>query len=116
MATNKGEFWRQVQEARRVVREAESRGDLLRDEFSQRPEEDAAPTWTIATHTSNEARPRTTSASYWRNQQVLQITFRNGDVYGYSEVTPQQAASLKRVVSTGKLINRSLNSHPYWRA
>lgn len=105
--------WNAVAEAKRLVARAESQGDILRDQFEQRPEEDASPAWTIQTHTSDPSRPRTRSASYWPNQEVLQVTFRNGDVYNYYEVRKQQAASLKRVVSTGRLINSRLNSHPY---
>jgi hypothetical protein len=113
VASKGAEFWKQVEEAKRMVARAEAQGDILRDQFEQRPDEDAQPTWTIQTNTSNPARPRTHSASYWSNQDVLQITFRNGQKYNYYEVSTQQAASLKRAVSTGKLINRSLNAHPY---
>lgn len=113
MAARGAEFWQQVQEARRVAKQAEDQAALLIDQFNARPEDDAAPTWTIQTPTTNHARPRTLSASYWKNQRVLQLTFRNGQVYAYFEVTPQQAASVKRTKSTGKLINNRLNSHPY---
>lgn len=112
MARNE-EFWKNAAAARHHARRVEADAEILRDQFQQRPEEDSQPTWTIATSTINENRPRTTSASYWANQQVLQITFRNGQRYNYYDVTTQQAASLKRVASTGKLINRSLNGHPY---
>jgi hypothetical protein len=113
VASKGAEFWRQVEEAKRMVARAEAQGDILRDQFEQRPDEDAQPTWTVQTNTSDPSRPRTRSASYWAEQQVLQITFRNGQKYNYYEVTKQQAASLKRVASTGKLINSRLNAHPY---
>lgn len=96
-----------------MERRQDSRADLLLDQFNQRPAEDRDPTWTIQTPTIDPGRPRTTSASYWSNQNVLVLTFRNGQRYAYYDVTTQQAASLKRVASTGKLINRQLNGHPY---
>lgn len=108
--------WNAVAEAKRLVARAEAQGDILRDQFEQRPEEDRDPTWTIATKSSNPSRPRTTSASYWRNQGVVQITFRNGDVYGYGGMSVQEAAAIKRSQSVGKLINRKLDAHPYWPA
>lgn len=96
-----------------MERRQDSRANLLLDQFNQRPAENTQPTWTIQTPTIDESRPRTRSASYWSDQDVLVITFRNGQQYAYFEVTTQQAASLKRVASTGKLINRQLNGHPY---
>jgi hypothetical protein len=111
MATANSEFWSQVREAQKFIKQAEQTGELLRDQFNAR--EQQSPDWVIATPTTNDSRPRTKTAEYWKDERVLRLTFRNDQAYLYFEVSPQQASSIKRVQSTGKLIDRRLNSHPY---
>ena len=83
------------------------------------------------TNTSNRYRPRTIAAGYDRESETLRVQFRSphrqsrssqpwvddgeGAVYDYYEVTPNEWRDIKRVVSTGKFINRRLAGKDYTR-
>lgn len=83
---------------------------------------------TYPKHTSNRARPRTMAAGYDKETQTLRIQFRspswtsrhraddgNGAVYDYHGVTPAEWRDIRRVLSTGKFINRRLAGKDYTR-
>lgn len=64
--------------------------------------------------------PRTLRAGYSLEEKRLQIVFRpdkygHSAVYDYQDVTPQEWERLRRIASTGKLINRLFNGKPYHR-
>jgi hypothetical protein len=80
------------------------------------------------TRTSNATRPRTIAAGYDRGSQTLRIQFRSpnwrvghqwddgaGAVYDYHDVTPNEWKDIRRVVSTGKFINRRLENKDFTR-
>lgn len=75
------------------------------------------------TATSNPLRPRTIAAGYDKDSQTLRIRFRPGAsaqspagaIYDYYGVTPNEWRDIRRVVSTGKFINRRLSGKDYER-
>lgn len=109
------EFWKSLREAKMAVREAEQAAALRRDEFNQR--EQLVPDWIYEpTQTTNRARPRTREAKGWIDEGVIQVTFRDGDVYNYYDVSRDEMRRFTKVKSPGRFINRILNEHPYGRA
>lgn len=63
----------------------------------------------------NPPRPRTLAAGYDAETGVMRVRFRDGPVYGYANVTPNEWRNFKRVKSPGRAINRTFNSKSYWR-
>lgn len=57
--------------------------------------------------------PRTKWAEYNRDTQIIEMEFRNGDVYRYIGVPPQVWETLKTQISTGQYINSVLNFYSY---
>lgn len=43
------------------------------------------------------------------------VKFREGAVYEYMDVSPQEWRNMRRVVSPGRAINRTFNAKPYVR-
>jgi hypothetical protein len=68
-----------------------------------------------ASTSSNPYRPRTISFGYDRPSETLEVTFREGAVYRYYGVTPNQARNFGRAKSKGKWINRNLAGVAYGR-
>lgn len=62
----------------------------------------------------NPPRPRTLAAGYDKDTQVMRVRFRNGQVYGYANVTPNEWRNFRRVKSPGRAINRTFNAKDYW--
>lgn len=67
------------------------------------------------TQTSNPERPRTEQARYSKKRQRLEVIFRDGTPWHYSEVHPTTWRHFRRNPSPGKFINSYLNGHPYGR-
>lgn len=73
------------------------------------------------THTINPARPRTKLAGYDGKSHTVRILFRykedpkslNGAIYEYYDVPYNVWRMVKRNVSTGRTINRTLNNFRY---
>lgn len=63
----------------------------------------------------NPPRPRTLAAGYDRDTGVMRVRFRDGAVYGYARVTPNEWRNFKRVKSPGRAINNTFDYKPYWR-
>lgn len=63
----------------------------------------------------NPPRPRTQAAGYSADTETLRVKFREGAVYEYYGVTPQEWRNFQRVKSPGKAINRTFNSKSYSR-
>ncbi len=63
----------------------------------------------------NPPRPRTLAAGYDRDTGVMRVRFRDGAIYGYSDVSPNEWRNFRRVMSPGRAINRTFNSKPFWR-
>jgi hypothetical protein len=53
---------------------------------------------------------------YDEDQQILEITFRDGRVYHYLEVPPERALSLLRAESKGRFLNSDIKPHFGYRA
>jgi hypothetical protein len=53
---------------------------------------------------------------YDEEQQILEITFRDGRVYHYLEVPPERALSLLRAESKGRFLNREIKPEFGYRA
>lgn len=118
-------FWKQVQEARRVVKQAEAQGAILRDEFRNREQRQPDAIYE-PTKTSNPADPRTAAMQFWRDEGVLRVEWGDGGrPYLYFEVTQDEWRALSGLrrdgqiskaggtPSPGRYINRVLNFHPY---
>jgi hypothetical protein len=67
------------------------------------------------TRTINPPRPRTLQARYSRNLQQLEVIFRDGTPWHYSNVPPRIWNRFKRIESPGRYINAVLNAYPYGR-
>jgi hypothetical protein len=63
----------------------------------------------------NPPRPRTLAAGYDRETGTMRVRFREGALYAYYEVTPQEWRNFRRVKSPGRAINRTFNFKPYER-
>lgn len=67
------------------------------------------------TGTSNPPRPRTLQAGYDTGKSILRVTFRDGAVYDYHDVTPDDWATVSGFSddeSTGRWMNRRFNMNP----
>jgi hypothetical protein len=53
---------------------------------------------------------------YDEEQQILEITFRDGRVYHYLEVPPERALSLLRAESKGRFLNSDIKPNFGYRA
>jgi KTSC domain-containing protein len=53
---------------------------------------------------------------YDEEQQVLEITFRDGRVYHFLEVPPERVLSLLRAESKGRFFNREIKPEYEYRA
>ena len=53
---------------------------------------------------------------YDEDQQILEITFRDGRVYHYLEVPPERALSLLRAESKGRFLNHEIKPQFGYRA
>ena len=53
---------------------------------------------------------------YDEEQQILEITFRDGRVYHYLEVPPERALSLLRAESKGRFLNSDIKPEFDYRA
>jgi hypothetical protein len=53
---------------------------------------------------------------YDEEQQILEITFRDGRVYHYLEVPPERALSLLRAESKGRFLNSDIKPEFGYRA
>lgn len=77
----------------------------------------------FATRTINPPRPRTISAGYDADAQVLRIKFRpgasvkspGGAVYDYFDVSQKEWEAIQRAISTGRFINNQLTAKDYAR-
>jgi hypothetical protein len=58
--------------------------------------------------TSNPARPRTRALGYNPDTQTLRVQFRDGEVYDYDGVTPEQWEGISHAWSPGKWMYRNL--------
>jgi hypothetical protein len=113
MTSRKAEFWRKVQEAKLLVQQATAEADLRRDEFLNREQKSPDAVYQ-PTQTSDMNRPRTVAARYWKDEQVIQVSWRDGRAdYNYYECTPADWRRFTSVKSPGKLINRYFNGKPY---
>lgn len=66
------------------------------------------------TKSSNPTDPRTATASYYSQTQVVVMQWGDGGTaYAYYDVTPQEWDALTKVDSPGKFINSTLNNHNY---
>jgi hypothetical protein len=123
--SKKSEWWKKIQDSGVLHSPPISQAaDLRRDLFEQRAQRPPDAIYD-PTKTSDPSRPRTLMASYWRDEQVLQVTFRDGTAYNYYEVSQnewrqlsglRQDGQLSRaggVASPGRMINRIFNNHPY---
>lgn len=63
----------------------------------------------------NPPRPRTQAAGYDRETKTMTVEFREGAVYEYYDVQPNEWRNFRRVKSPGKAINRTFNGKPYAR-
>lgn len=63
---------------------------------------------TYPKQTLNPGRPRTYNAGYDPKTQRLRVEFREGAIYEYSGVTPEQWYALQQTSSVGKWMNRNL--------
>jgi hypothetical protein len=104
-----------IHQAEKVLQVEQPTGeiDLLRDEFNNRdqrvPDVIYEPTMT-----SDPNRPRTVAARYWRDERVMEVSWRDGGTpYNYYEVSPADWRRFTTSRSPGKLINRFFNSKPY---
>lgn len=78
--------------------------------------ESGTPDVTVRSSTSNPSRPRTTNLGYSYEDSELTITFRDGAVYRYEDVSPSEFSELQHAWSTGKQMNAmSIDSHEYMR-
>jgi len=67
------------------------------------------------TGTSNPPRPRTLRAGYDAGKSILRVTFRDGAVYDYQNVTPddwETVSGFSDDESTGRWMNRRFNMNP----
>lgn len=116
MTSRKAEFWRQLQAAKLLVRQAEEEGDLRRDMFYQRDPGNPDVTYS-PTQTSNPSNPRTSGMEYWKEERVVRVEWGDGGApYLYYEVTPDEWRRIARYKSAGRSVNAILNLHPYGRA
>lgn len=63
----------------------------------------------------NPPGPRTQMIGYNLEQRKIRTVFRDGTPWQYSNVSPDEWERIRRTASTGRFINRVLNSHPYGR-
>ena len=56
------------------------------------------------------------TVGYDEEQQILEITFRDGRVYHYLEVPPERALSLLRAESKGRFLNSDIKPEFGYRA
>jgi len=73
----------------------------------------AAPFTEVPTKTTNPQRPRTTAAGYDPVTRTLTVSFRDGTLWNYYDVTPLEAANFRRAKSKGRFIRLYLDSKPY---
>jgi hypothetical protein len=70
---------------------------------------DGAPTWIFEPRSS-----RVVSMAYYKEAQQLYVTWQDGGVpYIYNNVTPHNAAQMRRVKSVGRYINSFDQQHVY---
>ena len=67
------------------------------------------------TRTSNPNRPRTMAARYNKATRTIEVRFREGATYQYSDIHPNTWRGFKNTDSPGRYINRILNGHDYRR-
>jgi len=79
------------------------------------PSPDPAWDYYWPTRTINPPRPRTLQARYSRRAQTLEVIFRDGTPWHYTNVPPRIWNRFKRVESPGRYINAVLNGYPYGR-
>lgn len=66
------------------------------------------------TPSSNPSDPRTSSAEYYRESQILRIYWGdNGPAYNYYDVSPTEWAGFRRRKSPGRWVNAVGNYHDY---
>lgn len=63
----------------------------------------------------NPPGPRTQMIGYNLETRTVRTVFRDGTPWRYDDVSPQEWERMRRTSSTGKMINRVLNNHPYGR-
>jgi hypothetical protein len=66
-------------------------------------------------HSTNPARPRALRGGYDSRANTVRVQFRDGAVYEYYEVPGNVWRQLLRSKSTGKYIDRVLDTYPYTR-
>lgn len=74
----------------------------------------SATQWPLAVK-GNPPGPRTQKVAYSLTDHRVRMVFRDGATYAYEDVSPQEWERIRRTASTGKFVNRVLNSHPYSR-
>lgn len=72
----------------------------------------AAPFTQVPTKTTNPARPRTTAAGYDQATHTLTVSFRDGTLWNYYEVSPLENANFMRANSKGRFIRLYLDGKP----
>jgi hypothetical protein len=123
--SRKSEFWKQLQAAKILVKQAEEEGDLRRDIFEERDQKQPDAIYE-PTKTSNPSDPRTAAMQYWRDEKVLRVEWGDGGrpylYYNVSQSEWRELSGLRQdghlsraggVTSPGRYINRVLNGHPY---
>ena len=77
-------------------------------------EEDSspAPLSLVPTSTTNPQRPRTVAAGYDEDEEKLTVMFRDGTLYNYYEVDPNEWATFKANRSKGAIIYQMLDFKP----
>lgn len=71
-----------------------------------------APLTLVPTSTTNPKRPRTVAAGYDEEEEKLTVMFRDGTLYNYYEVDPNEWAAFKANRSKGAVIYRMLDFKP----
>ena len=90
-------------------------GELIVPGYSgPQNEEDTSPAelTLVPTSSSNPERPRTVAAGYDEDEEKLTVMFRDGTLYNYYEVTPNEWAAFKANRSKGAVIYRLLDFKP----
>lgn len=107
--------------ARREQGPAPAKADQNYQRYAVSPPDSDGYVWIVPSATSNPIRPRTKAIGYNIKERRVRTVFRQGSpaspnaTWAYDDVSPQEWERLRRVSSTGKYINRVLNSHPYGR-
>lgn len=116
MAPRSAEFWKQYQEAKRIVAQGAQQADLFREEFLDSNPGNADILYDPC-QTSNPADPRCRRMRYWRDEQVVQVEWGDGGpAYNYYGVTPQEFRRVLNSKSAGRAVKRILDNHPYGRS